>query len=533
MRNAYHHGIDLDDLSPGAHTAVPPPQEFTGTTGDDKFAGTSGADSFDMGQGGNDVVKGKGGDDQIDFGAAFSAHDKIDGGAGIDTLYLDGDYSSGVTFGAKTVVGIEFLNLLGSVFPDGGSYKLVLTDNTAGSFLEAIVNSNSTKSDSLWFDDRAETSADIFVQNTAAGADHIWTGGGNDYVATGRISSGDVYDGGAGYDTVSFGTANFAVTFSLLDQGSAHDVGGGRIVTIGNFEAIGGSSLGDNLTGDDGANAIRSGGGDDTIHAGGGNDMVWIDDFNGYTAIAADGGGGNDTLSFQPAEFDGVTFSLALQGSAQATGQGSGTVTATGFENLEGTFFADHLTGDDGANTMLGYWDADTIDGGAGDDVLYGDASYAKHFTDIDQIGYDGTFVVVEDEGGFADTLNGGSGKDKLIGGLGADALTGGSGADRFIYVDVQDSGVGAGNRDIIADFSHAEHDKIDLHLIDADTTQAHDQAFHLGGASFTHSAGELIQFSDGSGNTIVAGDVNGDAVADFEIQLTGAHTLVAGDFVL
>jgi len=532
MHSAYLHGIDPDDLSSGARMVAPPPQDFTGTTGDDKFTGTSGDDFFDMSQGGNDIVKGKGGNDQIDFGAAFNAHDKIDGGAGIDTLYLTGDYSSGVSFGAKTVVGIEYFNLLGSTF-GGSSYNLTLTDDTAGSFLNVVLNSNSTKSDSLWFDDRAETSADIFVQNTAAGADHIWTGGGNDYVATGRISSGDVYDGGAGYDTVSFGTANFAVTFSLLDQGSAHDVGGGRIVTIGNFEAIGGSSLGDNLTGDDNANAIRSGGGDDTIHAGGGNDLVWIDDFNGYTAIVADGGGGNDTLSFEPAEFDGVNFSLALQGSAQATGQGEGTMTATGFENLEGTFFADHLTGDDGANTILGFWDADTMDGGAGDDVLYGDAFYTRHYTDIGQTGYDGTFVIVEDEIGFADTLNGGSGKDKLIGGLGADTLTGGSEADKFVYVSTQDSAPGASHRDVIADFSHGEQDKIDLHLIDADTTQAHDQAFHLGGASFTHSAGELIQFSDGSGNTIVAGDVNGDGQADFEIQLTGAHTLVAGDFVL
>jgi hypothetical protein len=42
-----------------------------------------------------------------------------------------------------------------------------------------------------------------------------------------------------------------------------------------------------------------------------------------------------------------------------------------------------------------------------------------------------------------------------------------------------------------------------------------------------------LIQYNDGSGHTILAGDVNGDSVADFEIQLNGAPVLVSGDLLL
>jgi len=34
-------------------------------------------------------------------------------------------------------------------------------------------------------------------------------------------------------------------------------------------------------------------------------------------------------------------------------------------------------------------------------------------------------------------------------------------------------------------------------------------------------------------GVTTVSGDVNGDGIADFSITLTGAITLVAGDFIL
>jgi hypothetical protein len=35
------------------------------------------------------------------------------------------------------------------------------------------------------------------------------------------------------------------------------------------------------------------------------------------------------------------------------------------------------------------------------------------------------------------------------------------------------------------------------------------------------------------SDKTIIAGDINGDGVADFQIELTGLKTLTAADFVL
>jgi hypothetical protein len=47
-------------------------------------------------------------------------------------------------------------------------------------------------------------------------------------------------------------------------------------------------------------------------------------------------------------------------------------------------------------------------------------------------------------------------------------------------------------------------------------------------GAAFSGAAGQL-RFAGG----ILAGDVNGDGIADFEVKVTGAASLVAGDFVL
>jgi hypothetical protein len=68
---------------------------FHGTSGDDTLTGTAATDMFDVTQGGRDTVSGLGGSDTIDFGAAFTAADRIDGGTGSDTIKLDGDYSAG------------------------------------------------------------------------------------------------------------------------------------------------------------------------------------------------------------------------------------------------------------------------------------------------------------------------------------------------------------------------------------------------------------------------------------------------------
>ena len=49
---------------------------------------------------------------------------------------------------------------------------------------------------------------------------------------------------------------------------------------------------------------------------------------------------------------------------------------------------------------------------------------------------------------------------------------------------------------------------------------------------SASTGAGQLRAFAS-NGNTIVAGDINGDGFADFEIQLTGIHVIAGADFVL
>ena len=105
--------------------------------------------------------------------------------------------------------------------------------------------------------------------------------------------------------------------------------------------------------------------------------------------------------------------------------------------------------------------------------------------------------------------------------------LTGGADADHFIFKTVADSVKGAA-RDMILDFTRAQADKIDLAAIDANTQVAGNNTFHfIGAAGFHHVAGEL-RCSGG----IIQADVNGDAVADFEIHVN-LPTLITNDFVL
>jgi hypothetical protein len=95
---------------------------------------------------------------------------------------------------------------------------------------------------------------------------------------------------------------------------------------------------------------------------------------------------------------------------------------------------------------------------------------------------------------------------------------------------------------DLVLDFSGFgvgfDGDKIDLSGIDAQTNVAGNQAFSsirnifAGDVGFTGNghSGELI-FD--TGTEILSGDVNGDGIADFEIELMGVNIMSNSDFIL
>lgn len=183
---------------------------------------------------------------------------------------------------------------------------------------------------------------------------------------------------------------------------------------------------------------------------------------------------------------------------------------------LEGTARADVLTGGAGDDKITGKGGADKLYGQEGNDELLGMAGNDQLFGEAGQDRLIG--------GAGKDTLSGGAGDDYIYGGAGRDRLTGGEGNDVFYFHAVSDSRPGA--RDIITDFLSG-FDRLDFSRIDANTRVAKKQDFSfIENLDFSGAAGEL-RFA----NEVLSGDVNGDKVADFSIQMDGVLSLTTQDF--
>ena len=145
----------------------------------------------------------------------------------------------------------------------------------------------------------------------------------------------------------------------------------------------------------------------------------------------------------------------------------------------------------------------------------------------------DGNFIFFG--GQASDLLIGGAGADVIYGGGGGDVLRGEGGADVFRYDSITDSnGTTDATRDRIAGFVTGT-DKIDLSRIDAIAGGADDAFSFIGSAAFGNVAGQLRYTDAGLGRFIVEGDIDGDGIADFTLDViaTPPIPLLATDFVL
>jgi Ca2+-binding RTX toxin-like protein len=149
------------------------------------------------------------------------------------------------------------------------------------------------------------------------------------------------------------------------------------------------------------------------------------------------------------------------------------------------------------------------------------------------------------------DSLSAGAGNDVLIGGGGGDTLTGGAGNDTFKFAAVTDSRPGTTggvpSYDTITDFASntnttvdatGKHtsltgDVISLTDIDANTGLSGDQPFQFIGTAAFSGAGQVRYFHAG-GETIIQGNTDTDSgTIEFEVHLTGTHTLTKDSFDL
>jgi Ca2+-binding RTX toxin-like protein len=259
------------------------------------------------------------------------------------------------------------------------------------------------------------------------------------------------------------------------------------------------------ITGSSGADTITSGSGADTLTGGSGADSIGADDgddvINGaQDDTLLDGGANTDTLQ--------VAANFTSTGNAQIANIENVLLTAAVTLNLANQTEAFTITGSSGNDAITSGSGNDTITGGAGNDAI---------------ISGTGNDVV---------TLNGGTGND---------TMTGGAGNDVFDYNAASDSGLGLGNRDVITDFhsdadSGSENDAIDLSTIDAIAGEGDDPFTFVANATPAVNPGVLansITWYQSGGNTIVQLDNTGDTTAEFEIEMTGLHTLADTDFIL
>lgn len=281
------------------------------------------------------------------------------------------------------------------------------------------------------------------------GADNFFGGQGSDVMISGQGSfhvmfggpGDDFYNGfGSPFDFAAFTNARNPVNANLANNvatGQGND-------TLKDIEGLAGSEMADTLTGDRAPNFIFGDQGNDTISLSGVPAGSSESDF-------AEGGPGNDRITGSNA-FDVVTYLAApsgvtvdLQSGTVSGGEGNDTLLS--IEGVDGSGFADTLSGSADDDAFQGNGGADTIDGRMGDDVLVYFSAGGGVTVDLGAGTASGggagndSLISVEDVIGssFADTitgndvgnfLGGGGGNDVLSGLAGGDALIGDAGND-------------------------------------------------------------------------------------------------------
>jgi Ca2+-binding RTX toxin-like protein len=434
---------------------------FSGVTlsGNIAIDGGGGNDTI-TGSAGNDVIRGGTGDDLLYGGSGndtfqvsgnkasgFAGYDTFDGGVGTDRIMAVGaKVDIGMTaFGAGS--GIE------TIETDPGAVVRILGDwNTNVFDFSGTTLTGNITIDGGGGNDSITGSAGKDLIRGGTGDDTLLGGAGDDvFQVTGNKSSGfEGYDsifGGTGVDKIvavgakvdigmsAFGSANGIETIET-DAGAVVSLLGDWNANVFDFT---GTTLTGNITidGAGGNDTITGSAGNDVFHGGTGNDVL-------------SGGGGNDTFRVtgnSGSGFEGYDSDFGGAGADRIVAYGGKvdigmTAFAAGsVETIDGSAAT-------GAVRVLGDWQNNTLDfsstsfvgnaagsisinGGGGNDVITGSASYD-------------------------DKILGGDGNDTLNGMGGNDILTGGNGNDIFAF------GAGWGH-DTVTDFKRGT-DKLNFH---------------------------------------------------------------------
>jgi Ca2+-binding RTX toxin-like protein len=430
--------LDERSGSPGVRDTLTAIEDVTGGPGDDVLTGDGGANQLLGGgpspltpagaanDGGDDVLTGGGGADRLGGGAMFAGAmvsdgaDTYSGGAGNDQIdardnaadtnidcgadadQLGSDVNDPPATGCEGALGGPVgpgdpgtLPTKGEVkvAPFGGVGSPTLTymarDGVANDVTVTNVTTPATK---------------LVVEDAGTGA-NLTAGAGCTAISASKVEC--PYSGPLSAIQVGLGDGDDEAAVdigSLPTGGSVSGDQGDDVITF-----AGANSL-MSLSGGAGADTLTAGAGEDTLTGGPGADVI-------------DGGGGRDIVSYLDGRAGGVVVDLADPGTDGGAEDGpSGARDAlTGIEDVRGTLADDTLTGDGGANQLIGLEGGDTISGGAGNDDLDGGLWFHAPFGPSP----DGV-----------DTVSGGTGDDRIAGGASADLLHGGDGLDTVSYND-------------------------------------------------------------------------------------------------
>jgi Ca2+-binding RTX toxin-like protein len=202
-----------------------PDDTINGYVGDDFLGGGDGNDTINA-FGGTDRLWGNDDNDAFVFvgNGTFTASDVVDGGAGSDTITLDGDHSAAVLLKSATIRNIETLT-----FVAGHSYNLVLhNDNVASGQVLSVFSSVLAASDTLVVDGRSETDGRFAIHG--GNANEMFAGGSGDDLINGA-SGADVLRGGLGSDLLTGGSGT-----DTLQYGKAAESTGAKYDNANGFD---------------------------------------------------------------------------------------------------------------------------------------------------------------------------------------------------------------------------------------------------------------------------------------------------------
>jgi Ca2+-binding RTX toxin-like protein len=210
---------------------TPQDDVLTGTAGDDVVNALAGNDRISVQQGGTDTVDAGDGNDGIYVGAIMTSATAVDGGPGLDTLALQGNYPA-LVLGAG-VVNVEVLftapgndTRFGDNAGNSYDYDITIVDaNVAAGARLTVIGGYLRTGEDLVFDGSAELDGHFRVfagrglnnLTGGAGSDGFYFGADGNWSATSRV------DGGAGVDTIAFRGNYFdATAVTMVDASFAN-----------------------------------------------------------------------------------------------------------------------------------------------------------------------------------------------------------------------------------------------------------------------------------------------------------------------